>query len=1056
VFKDDMILGIDIGSNSVGWALLGYDADSREVTGITDAGVRIFEAGMDGDISTGNATSRCAERRAKRLIRRNLDRRRRRMLKLQHILQRAGLLPEGDDIEKIILDLDAEVRKFCLAVPEGERPSREVLAHTYPYFLRALAINGKLPPHLLGRAVYHLAQRRGFWSNRKSLVDEKELGQVKQGISELRGKMEETGARTLGEYFAYRDPTRDRIRGLWTSRDMYRHEFDLIMNNHPHLVTPDLRKSIEKAIFFQRKLKSVKSLIGHCALEKNKRRCPWYRFEAQEFRILQTITNLKVIEPDGELRELSAEEWENLYRVMMGETGDLDRHGNIKISKAKKLLGLPKGSKFTIEDGGEKTLKGNKTLSSLLAVFGDSWNEFSPRDKEDILHDLRSFEKREPLVRKAMRKWNLEQEEAEAFADIKLPEDYCNLSYKALCKLLPLLREGWSYGSAVKEIYPEAFKSDGIVHELLPGLDTSSIDLRNPVVERSLTELRRVVNAVIRKYGKPGIIRLEMAREMKLSANRKKEIIKRNRDLEKQREKAAEKIRDVFPGMTPGRTDTTKVLLAEECGWRCPYTGRSISIRTLFGPHPQFDIEHIIPRSRSLDDSFLNKTLCYHEENRNVKRNRTPYEAYHGTPRYDEILDRVAKFNGRLAKEKLRRFRMTPEEVEDRFADFTQRQLNDTRYAAKEAAAYLGMLYGGSVTSIDGRKRVQVLSGGLTYKVRSAYNLNGILNDGDVKTRNDHRHHAVDAIAIGMTSPGMVKKLTEIAKELENRRDYIRFGTGKGILPDKWNTFDEDVRRVIGKIKVSHKIPRKVRGAFHEETFYSKEYEHKVNGKTGMYRHVRIPLENLEKNKIPKVVDKGVREAIIRKLDELGIDDPRRAFRNGENLPEIVSADGAKRIPIKKVKIIRKQNTIRVGEGRRARNVVPGNNHHMMIYAVLDKRGEVKKWDGEVVTLLEARRRLMNGEPLVNKVNTPTARYVMTVQRGDVFEMDIKGKRELVITRDVPQTKQMSFVRLNDARLKKEIKSSGEWFTKRPNSMRTSNVKKFTITPLGELRNSNA
>jgi len=120
-FNDDLVLGLDLGTNSLGWALLRKEVGSNQPTHIVDAGVRVFEAGMDGDIASGRAESRCAERRDARSIRRNLARRRRRMLKLQHLLQKYSLLPEGDDIEVIILKLDEEARKYCRSINQETR-----------------------------------------------------------------------------------------------------------------------------------------------------------------------------------------------------------------------------------------------------------------------------------------------------------------------------------------------------------------------------------------------------------------------------------------------------------------------------------------------------------------------------------------------------------------------------------------------------------------------------------------------------------------------------------------------------------------------------------------------------------------------------------------------------------------------------------------------------------------------------------------------------------------------------------------------------------------------
>ena len=1055
MLREDRILGLDLGTNSLGWALLKCNPETKEITGLIDAGSRVFEAGMDGDIATGRAESRCAERRSARSIRRNLERRRRRMKKLKNLLQAYDLLPKGDDIENIIHNLDKQVRMFISSIPSSLKPDNDILAHTYPYFLRAWATEQELPKHLLGRAIYHLAQRRGFWSNRKSMTEEKELGQVKKGIADLQERMDEAGSKTLGHYFAFINPRKKRIRGLWTSRKMYQDEFVIITNRHKALLDKKQVAALKKAIFFQRKLKSQKSLIGKCSLEKNKRRCSWYRREAQEFRYLQNLNNLRLITHDGELRELDTQEHQTLLEILSGKTQTLDKNGNISMAKTKKILGLHRKSKFTIEEGGEKTLKGNKTTARIIDVIGTDWLNFSHDKQEKIIHDLNSFEKADALKARAVKVYNLSEDKAEKLSLVTLEPDYCNHSLKAIKKLLPLMRSGLTYGEAVKEVYPDTFTSSGIALDTLPQLNAHIENLRNPVVERCLNELRQVVNAVIKKHGKPGTIRLELAREMKNTKKQKQKIVTKNRDIEKDRKAALAKIKEEFPGLAVSRNDITKILLAEECGYICPYTGEHISISSLIGRNPKFDIEHIIPRSRSMDNSFINKTLCLHHENRNVKKNRTPYETYHGTAKFDDILLRVASFNGRLAKRKLELFNMTPEDVETNFAVFSNRQMNDTRYASKEAAAYLGLLYGGLNTSIDGKRRVNVLSGGLTALVRSFHGLNAILNDGDTKSRDDHRHHAVDAIAIGVTSPGMVKQLSDSIRLQEQQGSAEHYHTGRFKEMKTWPAMFMESKAVVSDIITSHHVSKKIRGGLHKDTFYSKDYEFEVKGKLKKFKHVRVELPNLEKGMIPKIVDNGVRRAIENRLNELQIDDPKKAFRGYQNMPELMSKDGNSRIPIKKVKIRRTQNTIIMGKEKRQRNVVSGNNHHMLIYAELDKNGNEIKWVGEVITLLEATERLKNRQPVINRNVGPGRRFIMSIKGGDIFDMEIESIRRLVITRIVPQSLQLSFALINDARLSKDIKASHKWFSKMPNTLRTSNPIKLTITPLGNLRRAN-
>ena len=141
---------------------------------------------------------------------------------------------------------------------------------------------------------------------------------------------------------------------------------------------------------------------------------------------------------------------------------------------------------------------------------------------------------------------------------------------------------------------------------------------KRKVRPEGLTELRKVVNLLIGRYGKPGMIRVELARELRPSAKERETRWKRMRANERERNKAAEKIAKEVKIQDPKPWDIQKVRLAEECNWRCPYTGDQISMQALFGDHPQFDVEHIIPFDRSLDDSFFNKTLCRADENRNM------------------------------------------------------------------------------------------------------------------------------------------------------------------------------------------------------------------------------------------------------------------------------------------------------------------------------------------------------------------------------------------------------------------------------------------------------
>lgn len=295
-------------------------------------------------------------------------------------------------------------------------------------------------------------------------------------------------------------------------------------------------------------------------------------------------------------------------------------------------------------------------------------------------------------------------------------------SRKAIRKLMPLMANGMRLNAAVQEVYGDRL-SGGRVYDRIPPVRDALKTLRNPAIERALTELRKVVNSVVRQHGKPAEIRIELARDLKKPRRERAQSVKIIRDREKERNVAKAKLlAEVGPAFEhPSRADVEKALLWEECGGICPYTGRSINFASIFGQNPQFDVEHIVPFSRIPDDSFQNKTLCYHEENRNVKRNQTPFEAYRDPDQYKAICDRVRAWP-KSNPGKLRRFELrTTEELEG----FSSRQLNDTRYASKLAGELVGTLYGGrDIQTVDGSRQVIFASSGMvTATLRRGWGL---------------------------------------------------------------------------------------------------------------------------------------------------------------------------------------------------------------------------------------------------------------------------------------------------------------------------------------------
>jgi CRISPR-associated endonuclease Csn1 len=1063
----DFILGIDLGSNSLGWALISrQDGEPKQ---LLRAGVRVFDAATEGDRESGQEESRNKARREARLHRRQLWRRARRLKKVFGLLQQFGLLPPGkaptpEERQKLLNDLDQHILAsawFTAKKDSGLYPEPE---QTLPYILRAAALDEPLEPSFLGRALYHLAQRRGFLSNRlQAAKKDEDLGVVKQGIAELRQKIAESSARTLGEYFASLSPAEQRIRGHWTHREMFRSEFEALWNSqarhHPDLLTEARKKQLSQAIFYQRPLRFDPDVIGPCQLEPGERRAPAYLLISQRFRLLQTVNNLRILPPDGTEAGLTSEQRLKLIT-------SLERDGDLTFGRVRKLLGLSKAYAFNLERGGEKSIKGNRTFADFYAVFGARWLEMQDRERDQVVEYVYSFEKPEKLKEAAQKRWAFDAASAEQLAEISFESDYMNLSRRAMEKVLPLLEQGLTFAEARKRLYPEQFAAKK-PEPLLPPAERALAEIRNPAVLRSLTELRKVVNAIIRQHGKPAEIHIELARDLRKTKKQRQGISERMRENERARKAAAKRILDEAGIRDPSPDDIRKVLLAEECHWECPYTGRAISMRNLVGHDSEFQVEHIIPFSRSLDNTFVNLTLCHVEENA-VKSRRTPFEAYSGNPdRYAAILGRVRQFNGNrgIVAEKLRRFLMPPGEVEAMLGDFSERQLRDTAYASKLAKQYLALLYGG-LSDEAHSQRVFASPGQVTAYLRNEWMLNRILNDGPSseggtvpKARTDHRHHAVDAVAIALTSPGTVKQLSDAAQRapLEHRRRFAP-------LPAPWPDFVDSVRNVIDSIVVSHRVSKKVSGALHEETIYSqpkavapvsspakkgRRSETAAANRTEV--RVRKWLHQLTRPEVDDIADEGVKQKVLARL---GDGDPKKVFSNPDNLPSFETEDG-RRIPIKRVRIKKAVPTFPVGEGKAARHVTSESNHHLEIFAELDEEGNEVEWDGVVVSMAEAYRRKKEGLPIVQRDFGANRRFKFSLAPGEVIESTDAAGSKLMVVRSVSRFTtgriEVGLVPISDARKKAEIVKAGAFVRPGPNTLRQLHARKVVVSPLGEV-----
>jgi CRISPR-associated endonuclease Csn1 len=1055
--KQPVILGIDLGAKSVGWAVMAGDVDDAgrfEPIGLLDAGARCFEAGVDGNLDQGKDEARAVARRLHRGARRQLYRRAQRLRRALRELAAGGLLPSAvasppEARHTYLCALDERLKSLMLADGEAAGPVQD----SPIYQIRRRCLDGKRGLEEIGRALFHLAQRRGFKSNRKDSGKDDDKGKVKEGIASLGKAIDLAKSRTLGEYFSTLDPHQTRIRNRWTARTMYEAEFELIWAaqapHHPGIMTDKTKSKIRHAIFHQRPLKSSAHLIGFCDLEPSHRRAPMGCLIFQRFRIVQKINDLTWRDENGSVcGPLAVDDPRRTALI-----DRLDAEGDLTMAEAKKTLGLHKKAAFLLEEGAARMLPGNRTVARLKPALGGHWNKWSAGRREAFVNELISDIEQSKWERRLVEHWGLSEEDAGRVGDLGLQDGYASLSRRAMRRLLVEMEAGVPFATAKKSLYGDRAKGrpalDNLPGVLRPPTRKFLGKINNPAVVRALTELRKVVNGIIRKYGKPVRIRIELARDIRNTRKQRQDSTKKIKDRTDERDgfkrEMASKLPDLFGGRDPFKSDVEKWALADECNWVCPYTGNCITPESLFGQHAHFEVEHIIPRTRRPDDSFMNKTLCHSDKNR-AKSNLTPFEAYYGTPQWDEIIVRVKRFQGSAARAKLRLF-----EVEKIDEDFTNRDLNDTRYASRLAKDYLGLLYGG-FDGIDeaGTRCVQACCGQITSTLRNEWSLNTILGTDGEKNREDHRHHAVDAVVIALAGPRAVQILATAAgnASAEGRRRYARLG-------EPWGGFRANVEEVIGRVVVSHRVNQTLSGALHEGTNFSpaKNHKNEKTGKSEVVRHARKKLIGITRGQIENIVDERVKDAVTGFLGER---DPKTVFKEGSAFPTL---DNKKKnsghpMPIRRVRVWERNSVISFGEGGAARHVAAGENNHLEVVADTDKhRNEI--WDiSNVVTRYEANRRLGASEPVVRRNWGEGKKLVMALQRGDHLELEIAG---------VPQLMRVVSIGTNWLQLqppafgspKMEKVDRNAWLFQSARRFQAANPRKVSVSPIGEIRPCN-
>ena len=496
------ILGIDTGTNSLGWAIVEKQADEYH---LLDKGVNIFQEGVK--IEKGIESSKAAERTAHKAARVRNYRIKLRKIRLLRILSDAHLCPPLSKAELSAWRLKKEYPKnelFMQWQSTDDESEKTPYAYRHKCLHECLDFNSMTDRYILGRAFYHIIQRRGFLSNRKDQsVDD--TGKVKESISNLTQEMHDAGYEYLGDYFYSLYNKGEKIRNHYTARnEHYLAEFKAICEkqNLDKNLGPEIVRQIEKAIFNQRPLKSQKGQVGKCVFEKNKTKCPSSHPMYEEFRMLSFINNIKIQTPnDSALRPLSAEERELIMPLFFRKSKkQFDFEDIAKKLAPKKHYGFYKKSSdaempYLFNFPMDTSVSGCPVTAALKDIFGENWIDAlletytlaegkSRLDVvNDIWHALFFYTDETKLAEFGKNRLQLNDEEAKKFSEISLPSDYASLSLKAICKILPYLRRDLIYSHAVFL---------GNLCEVMPQYEWNMEEMRNAAIGNIIHEMNQI------------------------------------------------------------------------------------------------------------------------------------------------------------------------------------------------------------------------------------------------------------------------------------------------------------------------------------------------------------------------------------------------------------------------------------------------------------------------------------------------------------------------------------------------------------------------------------
>ena len=1114
------VLGLDLGVGSIGWCLIALDAqgDPAEILGMGSRVVPLNNATDAADFSIGKAFTANQERTARRTMRRGFARYQLRRYRLRRELEKVGMLPDAALIQLPLLEL-WELRER--AATAGERLTLPELGRVLCHINQkrgyrhvksdAAAIVGDEGEKKKDSNSAYLA---GIRANDEKLQDEhKTVGQY--FAEQLRQNQSESP--TGGINYRIKDQIFSRQRYI----DEYDQIMAAQRVHYPDILTDEFIQMLrDEVIFMQRPLKSCKHLVSLCEFEKQEkvmrvqqddgkggrqlveRRVKFGPKVApkssplfQLCRIYEAVNNIRLTRPDGSPRDITPEERDKIVTYLQS-SASLSFAALKKLLKEKAII----ADQLTTKSG----LKGNSTRVALAAALqpypqyhhlldmeletrmmtvqltDEETGEVTEREVAVVTdsyvrqplyrlwHILYSIEERDAMRRALITQLGMKEEDLDGGLldqlyrlDFVKP-GYGNKSAKFICKLLPQLQQGLGYSEACAAVgyrHSNSPTSEEITErtllEKIPLLQRN--ELRQPLVEKILNQMINLVNALKAEYGVDEV-RVELARELKMSREERERMAEGNRRREKENKAIAEKIREC--GLFPTKSRIRKYMLWEEAGEKCLYCGQILTLSQCLNGD-DMEVEHIIPKSVLYDDSYGNKTCACRRCNKE-KGNRTALEYIRAKGWEAEYMERI---NERLKAKKIsyskyQRLRWLKEDIP---SDFLERQLRLTQYISRQAMAILQ----------QGIRRVSASEGGVTARLRSLWGYDDILHtlnldrydsmgetervsrEGetteklrikDWSKRKDHRHHAIDALVVASTRQGYIQRLNRVSSESEREAMSGEIEMRKATKTDKLSLLERwltqrphlSVRAVsdkVAEILISYRPGKRVvtrgrniylrhgkkcvqsgllvpRGPLSKETVYG---QITVNGEQQIV--CKYDLHSLKAKDVDYVVDLALRKRLKELLaqhggkekeafagdvymDEAGTQGPIRSVR---------CFTGLDRAKMKAVKYDEKGDVVGF--------VSPRNNHHLAIYRT--PKGKLVE---SIVTFWDAVDRARYGIPLV--ITHPREIMEQVLQRGDVPEsvLSLLPPSDWVFV-DSLQQDEMVIIGLSDEELQRALEA---------------------------------